>query len=191
MAEENFPQKSNEDLWPELLGAVANERDRSAFGLLFEHFAPRVKAYMQRSGIDSTQSEDITQEVMLNIWRSAHHYDPHRASVATWIFTIARNKRIDHLRRQHFFAVDEADPDLLADFATSATDQAVRGQEAKRLRTALASLSPDQAEVLRLNFFEDLSHTKIADRLGLPLGTVKSRVRLALNRLNNILRIVE
>lgn len=173
--------------WPALVRAVADRRDRSAFTRLFAHFAPRVKGYLRRLGCDEARAEDLTQEVMLNVWRRAHLYDPAQATVGTWIFVIARNKRIDHARRECRIEVDDSDPALVPDPEPPAVDQEAQQQEEARLRATIATLPSDQADVLRLNFLDDMPHTLIAERLGLPLGTVKSRVRLALIKLRQLL----
>ncbi|MGA0604173.1 sigma-70 family RNA polymerase sigma factor [Caulobacter sp. KR2-114] len=168
-----------------LIVAVAANADRDAFAILFDHFAPRVKSYMLRLGAAPEAAEELAQETMLTVWRKAGAFDPTRAAASTWIFTIARNRRIDALRRIR--------PDLPADPAEApdmpAAPDAVlaAGQDEARVRAALATLSAEQAEVVRLSFFSDRPHAEIAEALGLPLGTVKSRLRLAMGRLRAIL----
>jgi RNA polymerase sigma-70 factor (ECF subfamily) len=162
---------------------VARDSDRAAFAALFGHFAPRVKAYLLRLGADAASAEDVMQEVMVAVWRRAATYDPTQAGVGTWVFTIARNKRIDALRRDRRSALDADDP-MLAPAAPPEPERvAARGEWERRLGVALLALPREQSEMLRLAFFEDLSHGEIARRLQLPLGTVKSRVRLAIMRL--------
>ncbi|HSA80841.1 MAG TPA: sigma-70 family RNA polymerase sigma factor [Geminicoccaceae bacterium] len=176
------PQATEPSL-ADLLAAVAERRDRYAFATLFSHFAPRLKAYMRRLGLEDARAEDLAQEVMLIVWRRATLYDPAQASVSTWIFTIARNKRIDELRRERRPEIDPDDPALVPD-STPAVDILVsQGEIGRRLRAAVEELPAEQAEVLRKNFFEDKPHGAIAEELALPLGTVKSRVRLALAKL--------
>jgi RNA polymerase sigma-70 factor (ECF subfamily) len=170
-----------------LLLAVARDRDRQAFATLFAHFAPRVKFYLQKTGEEAGAAEEMAQEVLLAVWRKASQYDPHRATVSAWIFGIARNRRIDSRRRRRpeLRVPDpsqEPPPVALAD-ATLLADEAVR-----RMRTALGSLPPDQMKILQLAFFEDRSHTEINRLLGVPLGTVKSRLRLALLKLRAALK---
>jgi RNA polymerase sigma factor (sigma-70 family) len=167
----------------DLIATVARDRDRSAFVALFDHFAPRVKAYMRRLGADDTTAEDLVQEVMLTVWHRAHLYDRRQAALSTWIFTIARNKRIDVLRREQrpSFDHDEASPEPEADDRVEETVAAA--EMADRLREAVALLPAEQADLLRICYFEDKSHRTIAEELGLPLGTVKSRLRLALAKL--------
>lgn len=175
--------QATEPALADLLAAVAERRDRYAFATLFSHFAPRLKAYMRRLGLEDGRAEDLVQEVMLIVWRRALLYDRAQASVSTWIFTIARNKRIDALRRERRPEIDPDDPALVQD-ATPAVDLVVSQEQiGRRLRAAVDELPQEQAEVLRKNFFEDKPHGVIAEELALPLGTVKSRVRLALTKL--------
>lgn len=161
---------------------IANHQDRAAFAALFSHFAPRIKAYLVRLGTPSSQAEDLAQEAMLSVWRKASYYDPSRAGASTWIFTIARNLRIDALRREKRPDLLKEDP-LPPSEIPSADALVEADQRDSRIRVALTSLSPEQAEAVRLSFFEDAPHSEIAERLNIPLGTVKSRLRLAMIRL--------
>lgn len=167
-----------------LIVRVAEARDRAAFGALFDHFAPRVKSYMLRLGAGGEQAEELAQETMLAVWRKAARFDPARAGAATWVFTIARNLRIDALRRERpTETLDEAMAESLA-ADEPGPDAVLATREAERaLRAALAGLSEDQAALLRLSFFEDSPHSAISARLALPLGTVKSRLRRLLAQL--------
>jgi len=170
--------------------AVANERDRQAFAAIFSYFAPRLKGFLLRSGITDPLAEEIIQETMLAVWQKADYFDPGRAGVSTWIFTIARNQRIDRLRRERERTRDHADSDLGSeqqDEEPSAEAMMVSSEEASRLHAALKTLSAEQAQILRLSFFMEKPHSDIARELGLPLGTVKSRVRLAMGHLRALL----
>ncbi|HZT51119.1 MAG TPA: sigma-70 family RNA polymerase sigma factor [Stellaceae bacterium] len=166
-----------------LLAAVAERRSTLAFIALFGHFAPRIKAYMKKLGASDPDAEELAQEAMLAVWRSAASYDPARSAASSWIFTIARNLRIDALRRERRHALDLADPLLVPPDLPPADDTIALQQRQARLRLALLTLAPDQAEVIHLAFHDGLSHGAIAARLGLPLGTAKSRLRLATRRL--------
>jgi RNA polymerase sigma-70 factor (ECF subfamily) len=166
-----------------LVLAVARDRDRAAFQALFLHFGPRVKAYLMRLGAPAAQAEDLAQEAMLSLWRKAHLFDPARASVGTWVFTIARNLRIDAIRREKRPELDPADPMLAPDTEASAEDGLALADDGDRLRAALKGLPPDQVRVIELSFFADKPHSQIAEELAIPLGTVKSRLRLAMLRL--------
>lgn len=166
--------------------AIARHGDRAAFACLFEFFAPRVKAYLMRLGADDGAAEDLMQDVMLTVWRRAPTYDPALAGVSTWIFTIARNRRIDALRRGRRPPMDMLEPELRPE-APATPDSAVAAQQwERRIAAAIATLPPEQSQMLRLAYFEDRSHSDIAEALKLPLGTVKSRLRLAIGRLRSI-----
>lgn len=172
----------------DLLVAVGRDQDRLAFGALFGHFAPRLKSYLRRLGCDSGAAEELVQEVMLLVWRRAESFDPRQASASTWMFTIARNKRVDSLRREQRPEFDPNDPLLLPAPGESA-DQRVESRECNsRLRAALKTLPAEQADLLRMAYFEDKPHSLISAEHGIPLGTVKSRLRLAMDRLRRALR---
>lgn len=163
--------------------AIARAQDRAAFARLFGHFGPRVKSYLLRLGADQGQAEDLTQEVMLAVWRKAPGYDPRLAAPSTWIFAIARNRRIDALRADKRAQLDPDDPALRPE-ADALPDRALdSGRWETRLAQALRELPPEQAQMLKLAYYEDRSHGDIAQSLRLPLGTVKSRLRLAVGRL--------
>ncbi|ABC21526.1 Sigma-24 (FecI) [Rhodospirillum rubrum ATCC 11170] len=165
-----------------LIVAIARSGDRAAFATLFTHYAPRLKSYLRRLGANDASAEEVAQEALLMVWRKAERFDPTKAGAATWIFTIARNLRIDMLRKERRPEIDPEDP-LLEPSSPDAADILIeKDQRETRVRTALRSLPADQAEVVRLAFFEDLTHVEVADRLGLPLGTVKSRLRLAFSK---------
>lgn len=173
----------------ELLHAVAVSQDRQAFALLFRHFAPRVKSYLMRGGSAEGLAEELAQETMVSVWRKAARFDAGQAGASTWIFTIARNLRVDHFRRHGQHVVDGLDIEVddAVDDAPPLEDQLHAGRREHCLREAMKQLSPDQAQVLRLSFYEELPHAQIASELGIPLGTVKSRVRLAVNHLRRLL----
>ena len=162
--------------------AIARRRDRAAFAALFAHFGPRVKAWMLRAGSNPAAAEELTQETMLAVWQKARLFDPARAGVSTWIFTIARNLRIDTLRRERHPSDLMPDPTEQPDdpFRPTRSGDIATGA---RIRSALSLLPPEQAEVIRKAFFEDKVHAEIEKELGIPLGTVKSRLRLAIVRL--------
>nr|WP_314435184.1 sigma-70 family RNA polymerase sigma factor [uncultured Brevundimonas sp.] len=173
-----------------LIEAVALRRDREAFAELFSYFAPRLKAWLIKSGAAPAAAEDFAQDTMLTVWRKADLFDARKARAATWIFTIARNRRLDILRRD---ARPLPTPEInLAEVEAPRPDDLLSAvQDARRIRDALAQLKPDQVEVLRLAFFLDSPHSEIARRLDLPLGTVKSRIRNAMTKLRLILEPTE
>ncbi len=172
-----------ETVWVARMVSIAHDQDEAAFAEIFRHFAPRVKGFLIKSGADPSLAEECMQDVMATLWRKAHMYDPSRASVATWIFTIARNRKIDLLRR---YARPE--PEDLPWGPEATPDQAdviALQQDAARLAEALRALPDKQRELIQRAYFGDLSHSEIADATGLPLGTIKSRIRLALDRLRH------
>jgi RNA polymerase sigma-70 factor, ECF subfamily len=173
-----------------LMQRIAVARDRSAFAELFDHFAPRVKSFMQRKGANAEQAEDLVQETLVAVWTKAALYVSDRGSVSTWIFTIARNLRIDRLRRESsVYFTDIDDYDAPSDEA-SAEDALGRMQEDSIVAKALTQIPEEQRQLLLLSYVEDLPQSAIAERLKIPLGTVKSRMRLAYRRLKKILETV-
>lgn len=170
-----------------LIEAVAAVRDRKAFAELFTYLAPRLKAFGLRQGASSAAAEELSQEAMIALWRKAGTFDRKRATALTWVFTIVRNKRIDMFRRENRPEVRlEEAADQPSDSAPADSAFAL-AQAGENVRQALAHLPAEQVEVLHKAFFEDKSHTVIAEELNLPLGTVKSRVRLGLSRLRDAL----
>jgi RNA polymerase sigma-70 factor (ECF subfamily) len=171
----------------DVLERIARDRDAQAFRKLFELYGPRIRALMMRQGADAAAAEDIAQEALLTVWRKAHLFAAHKGSAATWIYAIARNLRIDRLRRQpptqdlpgEVFEIP-SDDDL--------PDETLnRDQQRERIRKVLETLPPEQYEVVRLSYIEGLSHNEIAGALGAPLGTVKSRMRLAYEKIREAL----
>lgn len=165
---------------------VRDTRDRDAFAALFTHFAPRIKGFLIKSGADAAMAEECAQDVMTTLWRKSDQFDPTRASVATWIFTIARNRRIDMLRRQR-----RPEPEELTWGPEPEPDQAdviALSQETEQLKAALSILPDAQRELIEKAYFGDLSQAEIAKITGLPLGTIKSRIRLALDRLRHAMK---
>jgi RNA polymerase sigma factor (sigma-70 family) len=169
--------------WAALLVRVRDHEDREAFAQLFRHFAPRVKGFLMKSGASPSLAEECAQDVMATLWQKAALFDPSRASVATWVFTIARNRRIDALRKAR-----RPEPEELSWGPEAEPDQAdvlEMQQESQRLGMALAQLPAKQRALIERAYFGDLSHSEIAAETGLPLGTIKSRIRLALDRLRH------
>ncbi|WP_036554398.1 sigma-70 family RNA polymerase sigma factor [Nisaea denitrificans] len=175
----------------QLIEAIAESQDKMAFRQLFEHFAPRLKSYLLRLGADPATAEDVAQEAMVMVWRKAASFDRRQAGASTWIFTIARNKRIDRLRRERRPELDPEDPGLVP-AAEPAPDRSLQDTQARRhIASAMRALPDEQAELVRRAFFDDESHSRIAEESGLPLGTVKSRIRLALTRLRHEMKEFE
>jgi RNA polymerase sigma-70 factor, ECF subfamily len=176
--------------WGQLIHAIADQQDRTAFAALFEYFAPRIKAFMQRSGANEASAEELAQETMLAVWRKASLFDPATAGAAAWIFTIARNLRIDAHRREQrggMIGTSDVEIEFQVDDSPPPDARLATAQSEERVRSALSQLSADQMRVVELSFFEEKAHAEIAQILGIPLGTVKSRLRLAMSRLRNLL----
>ncbi|MBL9096388.1 MAG: sigma-70 family RNA polymerase sigma factor [Alphaproteobacteria bacterium] len=166
-----------------LVEAIAASADRAAFAALFRHFAPKVKGYLIKLGADRGLAEELTQEVMLTVWRKAATFDKRQASVATWLFTIARNRRIDAIRREKRPELDPSDPMLVPDEPMAADDRLDAMDREARVARAIKSLPRDQADLVHEAFYLAKSHSQIAEETKIPLGTVKSRLRLAFGRL--------
>lgn len=171
------------DPFADLMNRIASHGDRAAYAMLFAHYAPRVKGYLGRLGLEPGRADDLAQEVMVAVWRKAGSFDRRKATVSTWIYRIARNRRIDLFRRERTATLDPDEPQLspaalpLPDADLEAT------QREAQVAAALAELPPEQREMVRAAFYEDLTHSEIAERFGLALGTVKSRLRLAFEKL--------
>lgn len=174
--------------WAELIGRIASG-DRRAFKTLFEHFAPRIKGFLLKAGCTSEEAEEIAQGTMIAVWRKASQFDPGTAGATAWIFTIARNLRIDNVRHaaRSGRLKQEVKRSPEPAYAESADLIMSRAEDSRRVKAAIDRLSAEQSLVIRLSFLEERPHSEIAERLGIPLGTVKSRIRLATNRLRELL----
>jgi RNA polymerase sigma factor (sigma-70 family) len=169
--------------WAAFVLRIRDHQDQAAFAALFRHFAPRIKGFLMKSGASAALAEECAQDVMATLWQKSHLFDPTRASVATWVFTIARNRRIDALRKQR-----RPEPEDLPWGPEAAPDQQEAlelAQDCEKLGEALALLPEKQRDLIEKAYFGDLSHSEIAAQTGLPLGTIKSRIRLALERLRH------
>lgn len=163
----------------QLLRLVATHGDKAAFSRLFAYFAPRVKSHLLKMGLSDTLAEDIAQEVMVKMWDKAASFDPKKAKVSTWLFRIARNKFIDHTRKHKYPEVD-ADDALRGQASNSQTDAfTIARQDSDAIAKALKKLSPEQREAIVTSYYKDMTHSQVSKELSIPLGTVKSRLRLA------------
>ena len=173
----------------ELMSRVVTSADRDAFNALAVHYAPRLKAWLMHRGEGDSTSEDIVQDVLTAVWQKAESFDSTKASFSTWVYRMTRNRWIDHKRKHDRLQptapsdminlVDEPDDSLHAGLEEAEAAQAVRD--------ALATLPPEQKQMLYLAFFEGLSHSAIAERTGIAIGTVKSRIRAPLKKLRTTL----
>jgi len=185
------PLSAHRGIMADLLQRIAERADPAAFRELYEAYGPRVKAYMMRKGADAGTAEDLAQETLLTVWRKAALYAGDKGSMTTWVFAIARNLRIDRLRRE--VPWQELPEGRLAEASSEPLpDEAMTEKEQKeRVQAALAELPPEQKEVVSLAYLEGFSHSEIAERLGLPLGTVKSRMRIAYQKIRQALESLE
>jgi len=181
--EAETPEFNDQTIW---MLAVRDKRDRSAFALLFDYFAPRLKAFVIRSGTSAGQAEEIVQDVMLTVWRKAALFDPHRSQTSAWIYQIARNRQIDLFRKNRRPVPEELDLDLSDE--PDPSQIIAMEQEVGQLKDALARLKPNQREIIEQAYLGELTHQEISTQTGLPLGTIKSRIRLGLERLRHDLK---
>ncbi len=174
--------------WALLMRAVAERRDRAAFTEIFDHFTPRLESYLQRLGLDSGAAEEIAQDVMVTLWRKAELFDAQKSSLATWLYRIARNRRIDVSRRSRTDYLDPQSPGILDIAEERRFETEIDGQQRDDVvRALILDLPEEQRDLVRLAFYDGLSHSQIAERTKIPLGTVKSRLRLAFTRLRRAL----
>ncbi len=172
----------------DLLSRIAKDRSDDAFRSLFEEYGPRVRNFMLRQGADADVAEDLAQETLITVWRKAGMYSADKGSATTWIYTIARNLRTDHLRRRRVWQeLTDEQAEALPSNEMPADEAVSERQRQVRVQAVLKELPEEQVEVVTLAFIDGLSHGEIADRLGLPLGTVKSRIRLAYQKLRTAL----
>jgi RNA polymerase sigma-70 factor, ECF subfamily len=162
-----------------LLVHAAQDRDLDAFRELHDALAPRIKAYMMRQGAAADIAENLAQEVMVKVWRKAQLFTPDKGSAVTLAFTIARNLRIDKIRREYVWQEMPDGYENQPDEAAFLDQQVLDIERSTKAHEALSQLPTDQAQVVELSFLDGLSHSEIAERLAIPLGTVKSRMRLA------------
>ena len=165
--------------------SVRDSRDRNSFVLLFDYFAPKLKGFLMKSGASAESAEEVIQDVMLTVWRKAGQFDPHKSQVSGWIYQIARNRHIDVLRK-----TKKPIPEVLAEIETAddASQIIALEQESHQLKMALGQLKQEQREVIERAYLGELTHQEISEETGLPLGTIKSRIRLGLDRLRHELK---
>lgn len=166
--------------------AIGKSKDQHAFNDFYNYFSGRVKSFLIGKGMDDATAEELSQEIMLIVWRKADSYKPEKAAASTWLFTIARNRRIDYLRGNSRVEVELDDEMLEVDSSEPTQDERVNlAQQSKVLEQALNKLPQEQRQVLHLSYFRGQSHGAIAEWLNLPIGTVKSRIRLAMQSIKS------
>jgi RNA polymerase sigma-70 factor (ECF subfamily) len=161
--------------WADCMDSIVRERDQNGFMMLFDHFSPRVNAYLLGQGADSAMAEDLTQEALLALWNKAHLYNREKAAVSTWLCRGARNLWIDRLRKQRGIAYETEE--LWEDTADA---EVALNADGDRLKAVLDTLPGNQAQVVYKSYYEGKSHSEIAEETGMPLGSVKSSLRLAI-----------
>ena len=176
---------SEQTIW---MLAIRDQRDKAAFGRLFDYYAPRLKGFIIRAGAPRAQAEDVVQDVMLTVWRKAHLFDPNRAQVSSWIYQIARNRQIDVIRKEARPMPEALKAEDDGSVEPDAGQVMALEQETDKLRMALDKLAPAQREMIERAYLGELSHSEIREATGLPLGTIKSRIRLGLERLRHELK---
>ena len=175
------------DHFANLAKAVADNRDQTAFATLFDHFAPRLKSWLVKRSMKPDEAEELVQEVMAVLWHRAHLYDPSQSSLSTWLYRIARNRRIDRDRRAKYRQIEISEYWFCPPEVPSADILLERAESDARVRAALENIPDEQMQLVRAAFFLGQTHSEIASSTGIPLGTVKSRIRLAFERLRKAL----
>ncbi len=169
----------------DLVEAIADRRDKGAFAELFTYFAPRLKAYVIAGNCAEADADELVQDTMITLWRRAATFDRRKAKASTWLYTIVRNKRIDRVRREKFATVDLREAEQVQDDLPDPANSVDAARAAACIRDSMSLLSHEQIAVIQKAFFEDKSHSVLAKELGMPIGTVKSRIRSALRLLRN------
>ena len=181
-------QKLEDASFEDLLIDIGANRNKQAFAVVFEYFAPRLKSFLMRSGLSPDQAEELAQETMLAVWHKASNFNPDKASASTWLYTIARNKKIDLFRKNDRPEPDPNDPYFQENVFNAQDDTISASRESDQIVEAMKSLPQEQANLVHMAFFEEKTHQEIAEKTGIALGTVKSRIRLALQKLETALK---
>jgi RNA polymerase sigma-70 factor (ECF subfamily) len=179
---------TDEDL-SSCLDNIAKNQDKHSFSLIFKHFAPRLKSFLIKAGSTDTQAEGVIQEVMIAVWTKSGTYNKDKSSVSTWIYTIARNKRIDKLRKEKRHFLTESDEGLEIPVNSTQEKEIFSTQMSQNIRKYMSNLPDEQSKLIRLSYFYDKTHVDIANELKIPLGTVKSRIRLALSKMRHLVEV--
>ena len=181
--------QNSDDNLSSCLENVAKNQDKEAFNILFRHFAPRLKSFLIKAGSTETQAEGVIQEVMLAVWTKSASYDRCKSSVSTWIYTIARNKRIDKLRKDKKHFLSESDEGLEIPIKSTQENEIFNAQLSNNIQKYMSNLPDEQSKLLKLSYFYDKTHVDISKELKIPLGTVKSRIRLALTKMRHLVEV--
>ena len=168
---------------------IAENQSKDAFKIIFKYFAPRLKSYLIKLGAIDIQAEEVIQEVMIAVWTKSASYDKTKSSVGTWIYTIARNKRIDKIRKEKRHYLSESDEGLEIPVESTQEKEIFSSEISVKLKNYIDNLPKEQGKLLKLSYFYDKTHADIAEELNIPLGTVKSRIRLALTKMRHLVEI--
>ncbi len=168
---------------------IASNQDRLAFNTVFRYFAPRLKSFLIKAGSTETQAEEVIQEVMIAVWTKAGTYDKVKSSVGTWIYTIARNKRIDKLRKDKRHFLSESDDGLEIPVQSTQENEIFNSQLSSNINKYIDRLPKEQGLLIKLSYFYNKTHADISEELKIPLGTVKSRIRLALSKMRHLVEV--
>jgi RNA polymerase sigma-70 factor (ECF subfamily) len=168
---------------------IADSQNTDSFAIIFKHFAPRLKSYLMKLGAVDNQAEEVIQEVMIAVWTKSASYDSSKSSVGTWIYTIARNKRIDKIRKDKRHYLTESDEGLEIPVESTQEKEIFSGQMSIMLKKYIENLPEEQGKLLKLSYFFDKTHSDISEELDIPLGTVKSRIRLALTKMRHLVEV--
>ncbi len=181
--------KNMDDKLSSSLESVGKNQDKEAFNIIFRHFAPRLKSFLTKAGSTETQAEGVIQEVMIAVWTKSKTYDRSKSSVSTWIYTIARNKRIDKLRKEKRHILSESDEGLEVPINSTQENEIFSSQLSNNIKKYMSNLPEEQSKLLKLSYFYDKTHVDISNELKIPLGTVKSRIRLALTKMRHLVEV--
>ena len=185
---DSFSASTDDDLTlcVELIG---KNQDKLAFNSIFKYFAPRLKSFLVKAGSTDTQAEEVIQEVMIAVWTKSSTYDSNKSSVSTWIYTIARNKRIDKIRKEKRHYLSESDEGLEIPVDSTQEKEIFTAQVSNSLKKYMSNLPEEQSKLLKLSYFYNKTHADISAELKIPLGTVKSRIRLALTKMRHLVEV--
>tara|TARA_Y100000589_G_scaffold330831_1_gene381806 strand:- start:1157 stop:1780 length:624 start_codon:yes stop_codon:yes gene_type:complete len=185
---DSFSADTDDDLTlcVELIG---KNQDKLAFNSIFTYFAPRLKSFLVKAGSTDTQAEEVIQEVMIAVWTKSSTYDSNKSSVSTWIYTIARNKRIDKIRKEKRHFLTESDEGLEIPVDSTQEKEIFTAQVSNSLKKYMSNLPEEQSKLLKLSYFYNKTHADISAELKIPLGTVKSRIRLALTKMRHLVEV--
>ena len=185
---DTFSVNTDDDLTV-CIDLIGKNQDKLAFNNIFRYFAPRLKSFLVKAGSTDTQAEEVIQEVMIAVWTKSSTYNSDKSSVSTWIYTIARNKRIDKIRKEKRHYLSESDEGLEIPVDSTQEKEIFATQVSSSLKRYMSNLPEEQSKLLKLSYFYNKTHADISEELKIPLGTVKSRIRLALTKMRHLVEV--